>query len=173
MVTILGVNTACSRLRGRFTNAFTPRDRSTRRQTRVMISMSAQLSHTLCSTNRKLIHSFSTAGLKAQSGCSGIFTVTRVSYTIVPKPEVRTVRLELNSMGLILRATRFIDAKAAKPALEAWLLREEQRIAPLARAVVARSFPPRSAAGSSIIRMRTCRFRRQPSSALRQLGRSS
>ncbi len=57
----------------------------------------------------QVVHTFHTAGLRAISGCSGVFTVTRVSYTVVPEPVVRTVRLELDGMGRIIRSTRFTD----------------------------------------------------------------
>ncbi len=59
----------------------------------------------------QVVHTFHTAGLRA-NGCSAVFTVTRISYTAVPDPIVRTVRLELDGMGRIIRSTRFTDGAA-------------------------------------------------------------
>lgn len=60
----------------------------------------------------RLVHTFSTAGVKAATGCESIITVTRISYTVVPVPAVRTVCLALNNMGMIIRSTRYTDGAA-------------------------------------------------------------
>lgn len=59
----------------------------------------------------RLVHEVPTVadanGGAGVNGCVTTFLVTRVSYTVTPKPVVRTVRLRQNAQGYTVRADRW------------------------------------------------------------------
>lgn len=57
----------------------------------------------------RLVHQVPTKGLVGANGCDLVYIVTRVSYTVAPKPVVRTARVQLNQQSMIVGCDRFQD----------------------------------------------------------------
>jgi hypothetical protein len=58
----------------------------------------------------RLVHQVPTKGLVGQNGCDLIYIATRVSYTVAPRPVVRTARVQLNQQSLIVGVDRWEDS---------------------------------------------------------------
>jgi hypothetical protein len=58
----------------------------------------------------RLVHTVPTAGFVGIGGCDMLYIVTRVSYTVAPRPMVRTARLQIDQASRIVHCDRFQDA---------------------------------------------------------------
>ena len=70
----------------------------------------ALLTHYAMQRSWRLVHMVPTAGFVGVGGCDMLYIVTRVSYTVSPRPIVRTARLQIDQASRIVACDRFQDA---------------------------------------------------------------
>jgi hypothetical protein len=59
----------------------------------------------------RVVHQVETRGLIGNDkGCTQVYILTRVDYTINPRPRVQTVRLQIGSSGAIVHSDVYTDA---------------------------------------------------------------